>query len=107
MTLEEILREAGSLANAHRYAEALAVCDRGRQALAPAPELFFMMGMLHQASGDLDRAEGCFHKTVYLDGGHEEALLSLALLAARRGDTRMADAYRQSAARAVARKGVS
>jgi len=107
MTLEEVLREAGSLANAHRYAEALAVCDRGRQVLAPTPELFFMMGMLHQAAGDLDRAEGCFHKTVYLDGGHEEALLSLALLAARRGDTRMADAYRQSAARAVARKGVS
>jgi chemotaxis protein methyltransferase WspC len=104
-SLEEVLREAGHLANAHRYAEALAVCDRGRQALPPAPELFLLMGILHQAAGDLDRAEGCFHKTLYLDGGHEEALLALALLAARRGDARMADAYRQSAARAAARKG--
>lgn len=103
-TLEDILDEAGRLANAHRYAEALAVCDRARKALPPAPELFFLMGILHQAAGDLDRAEGCFHKTLYLDGGHEEALLALALLAARRGDARMADAYRQSAARVAARK---
>jgi chemotaxis protein methyltransferase WspC len=62
------------------------------------------MGMLHQAAGDLDRAEGCLHKTLYLDAAHDEALLALALLATRRGDTRMADAYRQSAARVLARK---
>ena len=104
-TVEDLLREAGRLANAHRYGEALAVCERGRQALPPAPELFFLMGMLHQAIGDLDRAEGCFHKTLYLDATHAEALLALALLASQRGDTKMADTYRQSAARALAKKG--
>jgi chemotaxis protein methyltransferase WspC len=62
------------------------------------------MGMIHQAAGDLDRAEACFHKTLYLDAAHDEALLALALLATQRGDTRMADTYRQSAARALARK---
>ena len=62
------------------------------------------MGMLHQSLGDLDRAEGCLHKTLYLDASHEEALLSLALLARQRGDTRMAETYRQSAARVLARK---
>jgi chemotaxis protein methyltransferase WspC len=60
--------------------------------------------MLHQSAGDADRAEACFHKTLYLDPGHEEALLSLALLASQRGDRRMAETYRQSAARALARK---
>ena len=65
------------------------------------------MGMLHQSGGDLDRAEGCFHKTLYLDASHEEALLSLALIAAQRGDHAMADMYRQSATRAFARKASS
>jgi chemotaxis protein methyltransferase WspC len=102
--LEEVLAEADRLANAGRIAEAIEHCERQRSALAPAPELFFLMGILHQSAGDLDRAEGCFHKTLYLDGGHEEAHLALALVARQRGDTTMAEKYRQSAARAAARK---
>jgi chemotaxis protein methyltransferase WspC len=103
-TLADVLAEAGALANRQRHAEALELCERCRQRLTPAPELFFLMGMLHQATGDLDRAEGCFHKTLYLDASHDEALLALALLATRRGDVRMAETYRQSAARVLARK---
>ena len=102
--LAAVLAEAGGLANARRHAEALAVCESARERLGPSPELFFLMGMLHQAAGDLDRAEGCFHKTLYLDAGHDEALLALALLAAQRGDSQMAETYRQSAARVLSRK---
>jgi chemotaxis protein methyltransferase WspC len=102
--LEEVLAEADRLANAGRLAEAIEHCERQRAALAPAPELFFLMGILHQSAGDLDRAESCFHKTLYLDAGHEEAHLALALVARQRGDTTMAEKYRQSAARAAARK---
>ena len=87
-----------------RLDDALAVCDRGRQERAPSPELFYLMGMIHQSAGDLDRAEGCLHKTLYLDAAHDEALLALALIAAQRGDERMAETYRQSATRALARK---
>ena len=104
-SLADLLDRAGQLANAGRHLDALALCERWRTALPPAPELFFLMGVLHQAVGDGDRAEGCFHKTLYLDAGHEEALLALALLARQRGDIRMADTYRQSAARVLARKG--
>jgi chemotaxis protein methyltransferase WspC len=100
----DVLARAGQLANAGRYHDALSVCEEARAAVAPSPELFFLMGMLHQAAGDLDRAEGCLHKTLYLDASHDEALLALALLASQRGDTTMADTYRQSAARVMARK---
>jgi chemotaxis protein methyltransferase WspC len=102
--IDDILARAGQLANAGRYHDALAVCEEGRATVAPSPQLFFLMGMLHQAAGDLDRAEGCFHKTLYLDASHDEALLALALLATQRGDATMADTYRQSAARVIARK---
>ncbi|MBU6308687.1 MAG: protein-glutamate O-methyltransferase CheR [Planctomycetes bacterium] len=106
-TLRDVLEQAGALANARRHLEALELCERNRAALPPSPELFFLMGMLHQSLGDLDRAEGCLHKTLYLDAAHEEALLALALLARQRGDLRMAETYRQSAARVFARKASS
>lgn len=102
--LDDVLHEAGQLANARRFSEALAHCEEHLKRLGPEPSLFFLMGMLHQSAGDLDRAEGCFHKTLYLDAAHEEALLALALLAAQRGDTAMAAKYRQSASRVLARK---
>jgi len=99
-----VLAEAGRLANAGRFADAIEHCEQHRSSLPPAAELFFLMGMLHQSAGDPDRAEGCFHKTLYLDADHEEAHLALALVARQRGDLSMAEKYRQSAARAVARK---
>jgi len=104
-TVADVLERAGALANARRHLEALELCEQARPGLPPSPELFFLMGMLHQSLGDGDRAEGCFHKTLYLEPAHEDALLALALLARQRGDVRMAETYRQSAARVVARKG--
>jgi len=106
-SLDEVLRQAGDLANARRHSEALSLCEAHQRRLGPAAELFFFMGMLHQSAGDLDRAEGCFHKTLYLEASHEEALLSLALLAAQRGDAPMAEKYRQSSARVLSRKAPS
>ena len=106
-SLDEVLREAGTLANARRFAAALAVCEAHARSAGPAPELFFLMGMVHQSAGDPDRAEGCFHKTLYLDASHDEALLALALLAGQRGDAVMAEHYRRSAARIHDRKGTA
>jgi len=99
-----VLRRAGDIANAGRPAEAITFCEQARSRLPPSGDLFFLLGMLHQAVGDLDKAEGCLHKTLYLDATHEEALLALALLATQRGDLRMAETYRQSAGRVLARK---
>ena len=64
-----------------------------------------MAGMIHQTSGNLDGAEDCFHKTLYLDGTHEDALLALSLLAESRGQEEQAEQYRRSARRVVERKG--
>lgn len=105
--VDDLLRKAGELAHAGRHAEALLICQQHEQACGPCPKVFFLMGMLHQSSGDLDRAEGCLHKTLYLDSNHDEAFLALALVAMQRGDSRMAERYRQSATRALARRGDS
>jgi chemotaxis protein methyltransferase WspC len=105
--LDRALEQAGALANQHRLSEAITVCESHARSCGPSPEIFFLEGMLHQSSGDLDRAEACFHKTLYLDPDHEEAALALVLVAGRRGDARMAEKYRESASRVIARKGSS
>jgi chemotaxis protein methyltransferase WspC len=105
--VDDLLHKAGELAHAGRHAEALLMCQQHEQACGPCPKVFFLMGMLHQSSGDLERAEGCLHKTLYLDANHDEAFLALALVAMQRGDSRMAERYRQSATRALARRGDS
>ena len=107
LAVDDVLREAGSLANAGRHAEALALCSRCQQTAGPSAGVFFLMGMLHQAVGELERAEACLHKTLYLDANHDEAFLSLAIIASQRGDDRMAEQYRRSATRVLARKGAS
>ena len=107
LSVDDVLREAGSLANAGRHAEALALCSRCQQTAGPSAQVFFLMGMLHQAVGELERAEACLQKTLYLDANHDEAFLSLANIASQRGDDRMAEQYRRSAARVLARKGAS
>jgi chemotaxis protein methyltransferase WspC len=104
VALDGVLREAGALANAGRHDDAIRLCQRHEHAAGPAAELSFMLAMLHQAAGDVERAEACLHKTLYLDANHEEAILSLALAATRRGDHAAAEKYRQSATRVRARK---
>jgi hypothetical protein len=61
--------------------------------------------MIHQTNGRLDLAEDCFHKTLYLDGAHADALLALSLLAENRGQPDHAEQYRQSARRVLERRG--
>lgn len=104
---EALLREAHALAGAGRRSEAMEACQRHQQAEGPSAEVFFLMGGLHQAAGDLDRAEACLHKALYMDPSHDEAFLSLAIVATQRGDDRMAEHYRRSAARILSRKGAS
>ena len=102
---EDLLRRAGALADDGRPREALAVCRRHLEAVGPCPRTYFLMGMLHQSLDELDRAEEHLHKAVYLDAHHDDALLALAVMATRRGDAALAERYRRSAGRALARKG--
>jgi chemotaxis protein methyltransferase WspC len=107
LPLDEVVRQAGSLANDQRFVEALTCCQQHLSHFGPSAEVFFLMGMIQQSAGDADQAEGCFHKTLYLDPDHEDALLALSLSASRRGDAATASRFRQAAARASARKAAS
>ena len=100
-----ILANVNALANARRFSEAIALCESAQRDIGPSADLYFIAGIMHQTSGSLAIAEDCFHKTLYLDASHDEALLALSLLAEQRGDSGQASQYRRSALRVVERKG--
>jgi len=100
-----LLDRAAELADQGLYPEAVRLCEQALRESRPSAQAYFLLGMARQATGDRNAAEDALRKAVYLDAQHDEALLALALLAQRRGDTVSATAYRRRAERAIARKG--
>jgi chemotaxis protein methyltransferase WspC len=98
---QSLLDQAVVLANQGHFDEAIAACEQQLRQKGLSAPTYFLMGMICQAAGDRRRAEECFHKTVYLDPRHDEALLALALLAERRGDHDAATGFRRRAERTM------
>lgn len=103
--VDSLLEQASGLANRGRNDEAIALCEHHLRLRGPSAAAYYLMGVIRQAAGDRRRAEECFHKAVYLDPGHDEALLALALCAERRGDASAAASFRRRAERAVLKRG--
>jgi chemotaxis protein methyltransferase WspC len=98
-----LLERASGLADAGRYGEATELVEIAIRQGGGAPA-YFLLGLIAQAAGHRDRAEGHYLKAVYLDPQHDEALLALALLSRRKGDIAGEAAYRRRAGRVLARK---
>jgi chemotaxis protein methyltransferase WspC len=96
-----LLEQAAEMANRGQFPEAIAACERHLLVNEFSASTYHLMGMIHQAAGNRQRAEDCFHKAVYLDPTHDEALLTLALLAERRGDLTAALGFRRRADRSM------
>lgn len=101
---EAALLEAQALDASGKLTEAIECCRRAVVTF-PTAAGFFLLATLERRAGAGERAEVCLHKALYLDPERADALLELSLVAAERGDHSMADRYRQSAARVVARNG--
>ena len=102
----ELLERASKLADSGRYGEATALVEAAIRGGAGA-SAYFLLGLIAQAAGHRDQAEGHYLKAIYLDPQHDEALLAMALLARRKGDVAGEAAYRKRAGRVLARKATS
>jgi chemotaxis protein methyltransferase WspC len=56
---------------------------------------------MHAATLDLERAEACYRKALFLEPSNEDALLHLALLLEKRGEAAVASKLRNRARRAL------
>ena len=96
---EELLRRASELSHASRHSEAIEACRQQLRQKGPSPQVYHLLGMVLQAAGLYAEATQALERATYLDPNHEEALLALALLARRRGDSQVADRLEQRSRR--------
>jgi chemotaxis protein methyltransferase WspC len=81
------LDEAGMLANRGRLDEAAHLCEQHLRQFGPSAAAFHLLGLVHDASGRQERAGHYYRKALYLEPAHHEALIHLAVLLEKQGDT--------------------
>ncbi|HUF20997.1 MAG TPA: CheR family methyltransferase [Burkholderiales bacterium] len=94
------LDEIASLANQGSLTEAI---QRGEAFLrdhGPSAQVYHLMGLAHDASGMPEQAEHYYRKALYLDPAHHEALIHLAFLLEKHGDSAGAQRLHMRAKRA-------
>jgi chemotaxis protein methyltransferase WspC len=99
-TQASALESAGRLADQGELEAAARLCETAMRAYGPSAQAYVLLGLIRQAVGNLEQAEHCFGRAVYLQPDHYEALIHLAFLLERRGDTARAAVLRQRARRA-------
>jgi chemotaxis protein methyltransferase WspC len=97
--------EAVRLADGGHLAEASRYCEAYLREQGPSADVFHVLGLVRDASGNPDDAANYYRKALYLDPGHQDALAHLALLMEKQGLTSEAQtlwnrARRHAAARA-------
>lgn len=92
---EAPVETARRLADRGELAEAARVCASLIKANSLDPNVYYLAGLIEQASNRLDSAEDLLSKAVYLDPTHYESLVQLSLLSERKGQERKAAQYRQ------------
>jgi chemotaxis protein methyltransferase WspC len=100
------LEKAYQLADQGHFAEAAKVCDDHVRREGPSARAFYLLGLVRDASGNESDAESFYRKALYLDPGHREALMHLALLIDRKGDPSGAQVLRNRVRRLEGLSGV-
>ena len=93
------LEKATRLANQGHFLEAAMCCEESLRQCGPSAEIFHLLGVVRDASGDLSEAATCYRKALYLDPHHQEVLIHLALLMEKLGQKSDAQILRQRARR--------
>ena len=90
-TLDEIHR----IADQGRLAEAERHCEEYLRDHALSSEALHLLGLIRDATGNPAAAADCYRKSLYLDPGHRQALVHLALLLEKQGDRTRANALNE------------
>jgi chemotaxis protein methyltransferase WspC len=96
-----VLAEVFRLADRGQLATAIDAGERAIREGVASAELLSLVGTLHASTSQLECAEACYRKALFLDPAHEDALLHLALLLEKRGESGLASKLRSRARRAL------
>jgi len=92
------LTRARRLADAGRLKEAAEICEAHLLSHGASAEAYYLLGLVKDASSDSSALE-CYRKALYLEPGHYETLLQMALLSQKNGDAARARSFRNRAER--------
>ena len=90
---------ARRLADQGHLAKAAAHCEAHLRQHGPSAEVFHLLGLVRDASGNAEDAAEQYRKALYLEPDHHEALIHLALLLRKRGDEAGAQRLQRRASR--------
>jgi chemotaxis protein methyltransferase WspC len=82
------IEEAQQLADRGNLLDALKHCEQHIDEETTSAAAFYLLGLLHDAAGRSQQACEQYRKALYLDAGHTEALVHLAVALRRDGDAR-------------------
>lgn len=100
--IEGRLRSAREYANRGNLDEAVRVCQEIVASEGPNAEVYYLLALLASAGGDWEEHERQLRRVLYLDPNHCEALLQLALIADKAGNSSNAARLRTRARRVQA-----
>lgn len=89
------LEKARQLADQGLLDEARLLCETSLHQQGPSSQAYFLLGLIHDATGDPEQADKLLRKAIYLEPNYEEALVHLSLLAERTGDAKTAETFKQ------------
>jgi chemotaxis protein methyltransferase WspC len=95
--------KAQRLADQGHLVEAAKLCEAWLRDHPPSVRALQLMGVIREASGNVDDAKDYYRKALYLDPAHQESLVHLAFLLEKQGDIRGARLLRERAQRAAQR----
>lgn len=99
---ERSLAEAERLADQGRMAEAAACCEKHLRSHGPSATAFFLLGLVSDVAQRQKEAIDLYRKALYLEPGHNAALVHLAFLLEKQGDAANAQRLRDRARRSQA-----
>ncbi|MDX1253103.1 MAG: hypothetical protein IDH49_12785 [Gammaproteobacteria bacterium] len=100
---EALLREAQQLADQGETGIARVICEDYLRYNTCSASVHYLLGLVYEAEGKMEQSREMLQKAVYLDPGHYQALIHLALYAEQKGDMGAATAYRDRAKRVMER----
>ena len=97
-TRQMSIDDAYQLADQGHFAEAARCCEEHLRT-APSARVFYLLGLVRDATGNQADAESFYRKALYLDPAHRDSLAHLALLLDRQGKSDDAQVLRNRARR--------
>jgi chemotaxis protein methyltransferase WspC len=94
------LETARRLADSGSMEQAAQVCEQYLELRGPSAEAYYLLGLIRDSLRDRPAAANFYRKAVYLEPGHAEALIHLALFSESEGDPAAAQRLRERARRA-------